>query len=474
MRVALVTIPQSREGESRRGKTPGTLPPLGLATLASLLQREGHKVIILDSCAWGLGYVGIVNALKEFSPHLVGLSFTSPQRHLAYGLAAILKENFPSATIVGGGSHATTFPEETLASCPQIDLLLVGECDLTFPKAIRALEDGKQPFHIGGTVFKGVDGIIAVPPARQDFDLNSLPYPSRHLLPLGLYMPEPTESKSSPSTTIIVSRGCSYAHCGFCLRSGPLRRVYRVQAVKRTIAEIEMLQRKHSISEIQFYDDDIFSHKEWIEEFSSELIQRGISLSWFARGRPGTIARGTLELAREAGLYGLEIGFESGNQVSLDLIRKDVTVEQSLAVGKWTRKLGIEVTGSFILGLPGETAEMGRKTVSFAKKVDPTFAVFIPYHPEPGTPLYEFALKGGTLVRSPYGAESYRSRFIPAVSYVPSGYKDAEQLAALIRRAYLGFYLRPSKMLSYLMMARQRSQSGRFLRGLSYFVRVVR
>ena len=235
-----------------------------------------------------------------------------------------------------------------------------------------------------------------------------------------------------------------------------------------------MLQRKYGVREIQFYDDDLFSRHDWIEEFSSELINKDMKVSWFARGRPGAITREILEIAREAGLYGLEIGFESGNQESLNLMRKDMTVEQSLAVGKWCGLLGIEIHGSFILGLPGETTGMGRKTISFAKEVDPTFAVFIPYHPERGTPLYGVALNEGTLIRNPYGAESYHSRFFPSVSYVPSGYENAQQLADLVRHAYLSFYLRPSKVLRYLLMIRSKGNLTRFLNGLPYFVRIVK
>jgi len=473
MRVALATLPRSEGKGPNKTSRVGFLPPLGLAVLAAGLEREGHRVLIVDSFAQGLGFEELIGSLRSFSPSIVGLTFTSPQRNIAYRFAARFKDQSPSTILVAGGPHATCDSEDPLLTCPSIDVVISGEGERSFPQFVRMVATGEQVEDIPGVWIRKKNQIVGKPAQRETFGMDTLPFPARDLLDLAHYIPEPHESRFSPSTTMIVTRGCSYSLCTFCLRSGPFKRTYRVKSVKQTIVEIEMLQSKYGIKEIQFYDDDLFSHREWIEEFSLALLQSDLELSWFARGRPSAIAHETLKLAKRAGLYGLEIGFESGNQETLDLVKKGVTLDQSRAVARWTHQLGIEVVGNFILGFPEETPEMGEQTIRFAKQLDPTFAIFIPLHPEPGTKIYDVAKKAGTFLEDPYRGPSFRSRFFPSVSFVPKDFGSAQELESLLKKAFVSFYMRPSKILRYLGELRSPDQVRRYWRGLSYFMKVA-
>ena len=147
-----------------------------------------------------------------------------------------------------------------------------------------------------------------------------------------------------------------------------------------------------------------------------------------------------------SGCYNIYYGFESGNQELLDLVDKGITLEDSRKAVQWAKEAGMEIRGSFILGLPTETPEMAEKTIQFACELNADWVLFFPYHVQRGTALEELAMKEGVLV------EHDIDMHLP--SYVPNGYSDSVELAAMIKRAFRTYYLRPRYMARALWRAR--------------------
>jgi radical SAM superfamily enzyme YgiQ (UPF0313 family) len=449
----------------------GLLPPLGLGYLASVLEKNGYSVRIIDSPVLGYDEADIIDYADKFRPAVLGISVLTPVAEQAYKLARDFKFRFPETKIILGGAHPTCFPEESINRDKAIDAIVIGEGEYIMLEFVNALAKGDDFSHIQGIYYRNKNGkIIKNPRSEKDIDLETLLPPARHLYPLLRYVPEPFENKKLPATNIIVSRGCAYARCTFCYRSGRMKRKYRIQSPQKTIEEIRYLVKEYRIKEVVFYDDDLISNKNWLIEFCNLLLKEPYGLSWSCRGRCNTTDYETLKAVREAGCWSVCYGFESGNQDLLDNVKKGITLDQSRQVAEWTHKLNLELVGTFMLGLPGETPAKGEKTIDFAIELDCTYAAFIPTHPFIGTELYTDAISMGKFVDTPYSEKMQVTRFIPKISYLPDGYENIQQLSELCKRAYRKFYLRPSYILKHFKKIHNLQDIKRYLDGICFIL----
>jgi anaerobic magnesium-protoporphyrin IX monomethyl ester cyclase len=460
----------------RGGLKRGLLPPLGIAYVAAVLERAGHEVRLLDAPAEELDFDGLVAEAAAMGPGLIGISAMTPTSLHAYRLAERFKERLPAVPVVLGGAHGVCYPEEILKKCAAIDFVATGEGERTAVELAAAVAAGSGVERIRGLALRGPDGKpFRTPPADPVLDLDEIPFPARRHLPISRYAPEPYENQRLPSTNIIAARGCTWSRCTFCERSGPMKRKYRAQSPERTIEEIKGLIADYGIRELVFYDDDLMSNQKWIRRFSELLLKEKLDVIWACRAISNmSIQRDTLALARKAGLWELFIGFESGSQELLDNIEKGITIERSLEVARWCRELGVQIIGSFILGLPGETPERGAETIDFAKRLDVDYAAFIPLHPFEGTPLYAQALAEGKLIEQSYDEHMNATRYVPRATYVPEGYGSREAVEAMVRRAYREFYMRPSYFWKHAKRLRRWEDAKRYLSGFDFVLNMLR
>lgn len=458
------------------GLKRGLLPPLGVAYIAAVLERAGHEVRLIDAPVLDYDFPQLTAEASTFQPGLIGISAMSPTSRYAFELATRLKTALPEVPIVLGGAHAICYPEQSLAQCPALDWVVTGEGENVVVEMAERVAAGRGMEGLRGVARRGPDGAaIKAPPAEPVLDLDTLPFPARRHFPIGRYAPEPYENQRLPSTNIIVARGCTWSRCTFCERSGPMKRKYRIQSPARALAEIKELARDYGVRELVFYDDDLMSNARWILEFSELMIRERLDVVWACRAiSNGSIRPEVLKKARQAGLWELFIGFESGNQELLDNIKKGIKIEQSLQVARWCRELGIQIIGSFILALPGETPERGLQTIDFAKKLDVDYAAFIPLHPFEGTPLYEQALREGKLLKESYDDTMNATRFVPRATYVPEGYGSREAVDAMVRRAYREFYLRPAYLAKHVRRVRSVEDLKRYWSGFEFVLNMLK
>jgi len=231
------------------------------------------------------------------------------------------------------------------------------------------------------------------------------------------------------------------------------------------VEEIRWLVRDLGYREIIFFDDNFCIHEKWIERFCDLIDREKLRFAWTVEGHVRTVTRSMLKRMATSGCYNIFYGIESGNQELLDLIDKGYTLDRVREAVAWAKEAGMEIRGSFILGLPMETPEMSRKTIRFACELDIDFAQFIPFHVWPGVELESFALAHGKKV-------PWNDVFV-APSYVPDTYPDAETLAAMVREAYISFYFRPAYLLKSIGKLRYPWYLRRILSGGRYALGVL-
>lgn len=469
MRVLFVLPPYDLMAKgygSKHKLRAGFFPPLGVGYLAAPLLKAGHQVRIIDCPPLDYQNEDVGRVVTEFKPDIIGISSLSASAEEAYSLIKYLKNLNPRTPIIFGGAHATCFPERIIENAPMVDCLCYGEGEITFQKIVDSLaQTGSIDKSIPGIWIKNIDGHWTKnqPPAPI-MNIDELLPPAHELYDYHIYMPLPLQYKKLPVANVITSRGCPWGHCTFCFESGRASQQYRRHSPARVVSEIKNLYDNFGIREITFWDDNFLINEGWVTEFCDLLDAAGLKIPWSACGRVNTVTKTMLERAKKSGLWCIFYGFETGNADLLLRIKKGATLEQARQAAKWTLDLGIDIRGSFMLGLPGETPVKGFKTIQFAKELKIPFAQFLLTFPEWGTELYDDALAHGQII-SPYEGRT-------TATYVPSGYKDAEELRAMQKRAYHSFYFNPAFLWLHLKRLTSWDKIKQYYLGLKYILGV--
>lgn len=415
-------------------------PPMGLALIASVLEREGYPVSILDANALKLHPGKVASQAPEAD--IVGLTAMTPTVNAAISIARHLKQANPDLTIILGGPHAVLLPEETLATAPEIDVIVRGEGEETFIELLRALEGKRGLDSISGITYRRNGEIVSAPTKSTQVDLDSLPFLAYHLLPWQRYKPSPPHGRALPFAAIITSRGCPYK-CAYCSKPVFGSR-FRGQSPERVVDEIVYHQRKLGINELAFYDDVFTLNKERAYAIADEIIKRGVKISWSCETRVDLVDKELLRHIKQAGCYAIAYGIESGSPEILATLNKGITLQQAEEAVRLSQEVGLQTIGYFMIGSPGETPETVRQTIDFAKKLKLDFAQFSVTIPFPGTKLYELYLKSTRGENIPWENFVYADSGSERAPVFESSLFSREEVQYWIRRAYREFYLRLS------------------------------
>ena len=321
-------------------------------------------------------------------------------------------------------------------------------------------DDGLK--QIKGIIFKNKNGeIIKNPPRENIKNLDDLPLPARDLFPMERYIPLPNQYKKLPLTNMVVIRGCPY-FCSFCDQAGTGA---RRRSPQKVIEEIKDCVERYGIKEISFWDDTMSYHKKWMREFLDLLIKENLDLVWSCYAAVNTVDKEILKLMRKAGCWNIFYGYETAIEELAENIqtnRKNKNFERMKQVAKWTKEAGIEVRGSFLIGLPGETPELAKRTVQNAIELDPDYAQFTLVCPYPGTKLAKEIEQGKWGKFITRDLEEYQCW---NVTWLPEGYKSPKELKEMERYAFRKFYLRPSYILKRILKIRTLEDIKRYLKG---------
>jgi anaerobic magnesium-protoporphyrin IX monomethyl ester cyclase len=364
-------------------------PPLGLASLAAVLEKKGFSSEIIDSNALQLSTDNIVK--KIIHSDIIAITAMTPSINIVITLVKKIRESNADAKIVLGGPHPTILPVDTLKKCADIDIIVKGEGEVTISDIADAIENDRPIKNINGIAYRSNDYIQDNPPREMIQDLDSLPFLAYHLLPLKKYKFHPPHGRKSPHMAMLTSRGCPY-HCTFCSKS-VFGGVPRYQSAKRVVSEIEYLYEHFAVKEVALYDDTFTLKKERVYEFIHELKERNLDIAWTCEARVNLVTPDLLDVMKKSGCYMVSYGIESGNQQILNSLNKSITIQQIEKAIAATHRSGIESVGYFMIGSPGESPDTIQETIEFAKKLPLDYAQFSIATPFPGTDFYNDYIK---------------------------------------------------------------------------------
>ena len=272
-------------------------------------------------------------------------------------------------------------------------------------------------------------------------DLDMLPMPARHLLPMSLYLkyrsPHGAYVKHHPVTNMVTSRGCP-AKCSFCSIHTVWGRRFRYHSAQRVLAEMEHLIEQYGVRELQFEDDNLTLNKPRMREICHAMIERKLGLTWTT---PNGAAIWALDedlvgLMRRAGCHHLTLAVESGSQEVLrNIIGKPLDLSRVRPIVNACRAEGMGVSLFFVVGFPGESKADIRKTFDFAMSLDVDQACFFTATPYPGTALFRQCVELG-LLKTPV---DYTQLRVGRPAFGTAEW-SAEELAEMARGAQARFY----------------------------------
>ncbi|MDI9609074.1 MAG: radical SAM protein [Candidatus Verstraetearchaeota archaeon] len=430
MKVVLINPPvrQSFEIQSALGLNA---PPLGLAYIGAVLERDGYDVTIIDAPISCESQEGVIKKLQSIKPDVIGVTSMTPNIGDAVSLITKIKQKMPNPVTVLGGCHITFMPEETMDACPAIDVGVIGEGEVTMLEIVRSIESGRPLDAVDGIVIRDRGKIRRTRPRRLIEDLDTLPFPARHLLPMEKYT---ALGERTPIGNVITSRGCPF-RCIFCASSRLYGNTFRARSAENVVEEVSELVDKYRINFIEFVDDTFTINKK--RSFRLADLLRKLDVFWAFGSRVDTVSEELLRAFRRAGALMFYMGIESASERVLRFLKKGITLEQIRSAISSAKKAGLETTGSFIIGTPGEKKEEAIETIKFAISSGIDYAQFTAMTPYPGTEVYEFAKMNRLLETEDW------SKYTTIKPVMRTFEMTAEEIRSLISMAYRKFYLRP-------------------------------
>jgi len=416
-----------------------TAPPLGLAYIGAVLEENDVKVTILDAPALDMDFQGYQRELANKHVDLLGVQTTTPTVKQALAVGKITKELHPECTVTMGGYHATFMPEQVLEN-DFVDVVVRNEGEYATLELVDAIENDKPLRNIDGINYRDGDRIVETPKRRPIEDLDALPFPARHLLPMSEYM---LFGRKQVLATMICSRGCPMG-CSFCASSAMHGRRVRFRSPENAADEMEQVVDDYKVRMVGFMDDTFTLFPKWVDSFCKGIISRGIDVVWGCTARVDRFNKELLSQMWKAGCRTLLFGVESGNQKILDNVQKGTKVGQAKRAFKTAKDIGMHTIASMTLGMPGESKTTIDETIGFAKRVNPDYALFSLATPYPGTKFYELASKMGLIRIKDWTHFTLLTPVIETVDLTLRELQDTQ------REAFKEFYLRPNYLFKQL------------------------
>jgi len=451
-------------GQYKKGG--GAYLPHGLLAIAAVLIKNGYDVKIADPYVMEMGPDQFSAYLRENKFDLIGLgNFYTSQVKNFFLTADLCKKALPDVKVCIGGAHPTIFPEETMERCPSIDFLIFGEGECPFLELANALSSAKNDMStIKGLALREGEDIIINPPAEGVKSADDIPILPYHLLPVSKYVPPPSNYKKLPTFGMLVQRGCPYKciYCDTRIHGNKLRQ----HSVERTIEEILFLTKTYGMKGIIFHDSIFTINKKWVMAFCKALIDRKIKISWTCFTRADAVDDELCNMMKKAGCWSIAFGIESANQESLNLIKKNITVEKTVRGIKAAQKAGLEVIGSIILCLPGEDETMVKNTIRFVKKMNLNIVVFFMPVPFPGTVLYDVCKAEGGLIDN-IGWDDYKQWMDQHNPLYINPKLGKRKMLELYQYAFRAFYLSPKYIFRTIFRIRSIEELQKYIKGFT-------
>ena len=480
---------RSQHRVGRRSRENMIWPQVSLAQMAALLQ-PGYSVDVVDAIAERMSWEDFEALLRRKKPRYYLTQVTAPT--LQNDMYGTFLARSVGARTMAFGTHVTPMPRQMLQRYPSLDFVLRGEPELTLLELVETLETARQsqnPADTGcgqlgaiyaswGDLFKETDpkwepawALLGDPLSADNLDnalesikgltwrrgekvvvnrsrpfipdLDALPIPLHHLLPLDKQrMP----LMKGPFTFIVTSRGCP-AGCKYCIKHVSYNYTVRLRSPENIVEELWELNRL-GIHNIHMYSDLFTVDRQQVVDLCRLLIENGPKIRWTCNSRVDYVDQEMLQLMAQAGCWMISWGIESANETILKRARKGYRVDQVPQALGWAKEAGIMNWGYFIIGLPGETEDSIRETIDLAKGLPLDIALFHIAAPYPGTPFF-FDVVENNWFRPGTRWEEVDMDKSTVLDYPGL---PAERLEYWAKRAFREWAFRPGPMATYLKM----------------------
>lgn len=362
-------------------------PPLNLAYIAAGLEAEGHTVKVLDLSALNppCDESEAINRARDFDPLWIGLTlnviFIKPAYEFIQKLRSLGKP------IVAGGPHPSLLSDEALEN--GCDIVVRGEGERTAPALTRTLEE-KAPLHlVKGISYRDSFGtIVNTSPQPLITDLDTLPYPAKHLFPKEWYSNEsPFYQVYGP---IFSGRGCP-ANCSYCYK-GVFGHGCRLRSAESVFEEMRSLNEVFGVTAFEFMDDAFSADLNRVDQLCDMILTHfKDGIVWQCTTRMDLTTRDLLKKMKRAGCFRIFYGVETGDKDSLMRVNKHLDLDQALRVLEWTKEAGIRSIVGFMWGFPWDSPSSVTASLKYIEKIAPFVDEFNPLGiliPVPGTGIY--------------------------------------------------------------------------------------
>lgn len=371
--------------------------PIGITSIAAILERKGYDVKIIDGDAENLTFDALLNRLTDEKPDFVGSTCMTATMDLTNIFYEKLKKRLPKSTVIVGGPHVSALPKRTLEESKAIDIVVKAEGDETAGELMEAIENNHDLKKIKGIAYRKDNTIIETDDRALIKDLGKLPLPAYHLLQYNLYRSYGWNNWVNgyriPLGVVFTGRGC-YGKCSFCAAKIIFKNRIRFFPLERIKKEIDLLVTKYKIRVLYFQDDTFTANKKMVNDICDYLIEKGYNnrLEIMVSSRTDTAHFPTLCKMRKAGVRWICFGVESGNQKVLDIMHKNTTIAQIKDAFEKAYRARLFIAGNYMIGTLGETYETAMDTINLACELKQDYASFAIAIPLPGTELYQYCL----------------------------------------------------------------------------------
>ena len=422
-------------GSTTYGYTPDSYPSLGLLYLGAKLEQAGHKVEIIDLC--------IENPSKEhlkkrlLASDAVGMEVYTDNLKFAADFSKSVKELTPDIPLIIGGPHCIFFQDRSLSDIPDADIAVISEGEETIVEIAGFLQGKKKLPDVHGIFYRDNNTIRKGKPIKFIKNLDTIPFPARHLVERYDYDKFPRGFLFKEKLTLMItSRGCPY-HCRFCGRYGNTIKGYgfRRRSAENVVEEIQEIDNKYG--SVMIVDDNFLADGKRANKIFDLLIEAGTDIELLIMGaRVDSANKALYTKMKKANVKLIGFGIESGNQDVLDFYNKRITLKQIRDAVSLGREMGFQTVGTIIFGAPFETKKHFKETIKFSKSLPLDIAIFTVLKYCMGAPLWIEAVKENKISPDEF--------LVPAGSNRDLGNFTTEELYAYSRKAYRSFYFSTS------------------------------
>ncbi|MDP2939818.1 MAG: radical SAM protein [Candidatus Omnitrophota bacterium] len=427
-----------------RGVEGIVYPPLGLIYLASVAKnRNLGDMRVLDANIMKLENKGVIAQILDYNPDIIGISSNIVTHRSALELAKLIRLNGMKQLLLVGGPYPVLFPDKYLEYC---DIIVNGEGEETFCDILEACRYKKEIFSLKGILYKKDNSIFHNKNREFMDNLDDIPFPDYTLLKPSIdYYSKRARIIKNIMAPVMTSRGCPY-QCTYCNKS-VFGSTFRCRTPENILMEIEWLHKNFKVDQIDILDDNFNLIPERAEKLLDKIIDTDLNIAISCHNglRADKISDSFAEKLKKSGVFKVGLGIETADFKLMQTIKKNLDLNKVKDAITALRKQRITVHGYFIFGLPGDTPSSMKRTIEFAKDVNPHFCNFATCIPFPGTEVYNIVRKEGTFLEDVDNGVS--SGFFDGKVFFEINGTKAKDVSYYCKKAYKDFYFNAEKIL---------------------------